>query len=113
MCALSARRRTQGEITMTMFVNAFTWKRTPDMSQLPAEQAWVGKMMEKGLMLNFFLAADMSKGWQVWSVDSAAQIFQESENAPLGKFMSHNLTQLAADPRAPKPADLDVEADED
>ena len=94
---------------MAKFVNAFTWKHTPDMSQLPAEQAWVGKMMEKGLMLNFFMAADMSKGWQVWSVDSAAQIFQESENAPFGKFMNHNLTQLAQDSIALQPAGSDVQ----
>ena len=98
---------------MAKFVNAFTWKHTPDMSQLPAEQAWVGKMMEKGLMLNFFLAADMSKGWQVWSVDSAAQIFQESENAPFGRFMNHNLTPLANDPRTPQLAGSDVQDDED
>jgi hypothetical protein len=98
---------------MAKFVNAFTWRHTPDMSQLPAEQAWVGKMMEKGLMLNFFLAADMSKGWQVWSVDSAAQIFQESENAPFGRFMNHNLTSLAGDPRAPQLAGSDVQDDKD
>ena len=98
---------------MAKFVNAFTWRHTPDMSQLPAEQAWVGKMMEKGLMLNFFLAADMSKGWQVWSVDSAAQIFQESENAPFGRSMIHNLTSLANDPRAPQLAGSDVQDDKD
>ena len=82
---------------MAKFINAFTWKQSPDMSQLPAEQAWVSEMMEKGLMLNLFLAADMSKGWVVWSVDSVDQIFKAMEKSPFSKFMNVTLTELMKD----------------
>ena len=82
---------------MAKFINAFTWKQAPDMSQLSAEQAWVREMMEKGLMLNLFLAADMSKGWVVWSVDSVDQIFKAMEKSPFSKFMNVTLTELMKD----------------
>jgi muconolactone delta-isomerase len=82
---------------MPKFINAITFKQAPDMALLPAEQAWVGEMMAKGLMLHFFIAADMSKGWTVWSADSAEQVLQEAERAPMAKFMQANVMELTKD----------------
>ncbi len=83
---------------MPKYINAITFKQAPDMALVPAEQAWVGEMMAKGLMLHFFMAADMSKGWTVWSADSAEQVLQETARAPMAKFLNHNVTELLPDP---------------
>jgi muconolactone delta-isomerase len=68
---------------------------TPEMLALiPAETARGEELDAQGVRLHFFVAADMSGGWQVFEVDSRADLDRALESLPLNAYVTHKVTEL-------------------
>lgn len=62
---------------------------------IPAEQARVKELTEQGLVAAVYIAADQSRAWAVWNVDSEAALEEAHDSLPLHPHMNSDITELA------------------
>lgn len=61
---------------------------------LPAEQAHVGELMERGVVEAGYLAADRARSWMVLRADSSERARQIMASLPFHPFMELEYTPL-------------------
>ena len=64
---------------------------------IPAETARGQEVQAQGLRTAIYVAADWSKAWQVYQVDSQEQLQQILASFPLHSFTEYRITPLAED----------------
>ena len=72
-------------------------------AQMPAEQAHVRALMERGTIKTLHIAADRSRLWLVVQGESQEQIRQTMSSLPLYPYMQLELTPLLELEPAPRP----------
>lgn len=71
---------------------------TPEVQALiPAEQTRVKELTEQGLIAAVYVAADQSRAWALWNVESEAALNAAHDSLPLHPHMNSVITELAED----------------
>ncbi len=80
------------------FLTLETFKAPPTaevQALMPAEIAKVKELIEQGLIAAVYTAADLSRAWFVWNVDSQASLEETHNTLPLHPYMNFEITVLA------------------
>ncbi len=80
------------------FLTRETFKASPTAevkALIPAEQAKVKELTERGLIEAVYVAADLSGAWMVWNVDSRAALDEAHNTLPLHPHLNSEITVLS------------------
>jgi len=78
---------------------------TPEvLALLPAETANGERLDAEGVRTHFFVAADQSRAWQVFNVESREQLARVLESFPLHPHVTETVSELAEVPAPSRPA---------
>ncbi|HEY0604691.1 MAG TPA: muconolactone Delta-isomerase family protein [Herpetosiphonaceae bacterium] len=82
---------------MTFLVETqFTAPPTPEILALIPQEIAHGKMLDvEGVRLHLFVAADQSRAWQIYRVDSIDDLAAILATFPLHPYLSATITPLA------------------
>ena len=67
------------------------------MAMLPAESARGQELEAQGLRTALYLAADMSRAWQIFTANTQEDVQQALESLPLYQWTTYTITPLTDD----------------